>query len=152
MCCYKRCEQAPESSKTEIKPKQYCVCTSFRAPFWIIWRMLVLLLSSCNWSFVSTDHKRIEMKWNSNLNSTDIFFWICLLFLLFGLSFNVFFSFVFVIHEIKVDSRIIFDILISLFRHRRLGLATKGKKTTKRDTDLVFQDSENCLVTGCIWP
>ena len=66
--------------------------------------------------------------------------------------FNVFFSFVFVIHEIKVDSRIIFDILISLFRHRRLGLATKGKKTTKRDTDLVFQDSENCLVTGCIWP
>lgn len=151
MCCYKRCEQAPESSKTEIKPKQYCVCTSFRAPFWIIWRMLVLLLSSCNWSFVSTDHKRIEMKWNSNLNSTDIFLDLFVVFA-FWFIFQCFFLFCLCDTRNKSwleDHTWHFNKCLST---SETWFSNQRKKTAKRDTDLVFQDSENCLVTGCIWP
>ena len=82
--------------------------------------------------------------------------------------FNLFFAFwfifqcflflfclcVYVLRQIKVDLRIIFDILISKQSISTLEacFSNKRKKTTKPDTGLVFQDSENYLVSSCIWP
>ena len=110
-----------------------------------------LCLSSCNWSFVSTDHKRIEMKWNSNLNSTDIFLD---LFVVFAFWFIFQCFFLFCLCDIRNKSWLEdhtwhFNKCLST---SETWFSNQRKKTAKRDTDLVFQDSENCLVTGCIWP
>ena len=90
-------------------------------------------------------------KWNSNLNSTDIFLD---LFVVFSFWFIFQCFFLFCLCDTRNKSW-----LEDHIWHFNKSLSTsetwfsnQRKKTTKRDTDLVFQDSENCLVTGCIWP
>ena len=59
MCCYRKCEQAAESSKTESNPSDVVFVFPAECYFGSYGPFLMPLLSSNDWSFVPTRHKGI---------------------------------------------------------------------------------------------